>query len=207
MCVWNQGLWNNLHWQKPNLTKPINSWMSTLRYQCSKLLKGSEERKLDTSSGEDRDWSCNPVNAVSSWEHLSEARGWLRWQWSSSPADARARIDMASSPTADWGETHMTGSFSHLLPLTTVAIWTYAITGWHAQSGTASALVYVDCNSFAALGVGKKMALSRYNTVVTWVTVFIIWKAKWKCPTNEKHWVLNRQEWWSLSSEHRCTIT
>lgn len=30
------------------------------------------------------------------------------------------------------------------------------MTGWHTQSDSTGALVYVDCNDFAALGVAKK---------------------------------------------------
>lgn len=103
-----QCLSNNLHCQDANLTNANKKSLNFLTIQTRK--------KLDASSGEDRHWSCRPVKAVSSWEHLSDARGWLRWQWNPSPVDASAGMDMASSPTADWGHTLMTQASSFSSP-------------------------------------------------------------------------------------------
>lgn len=81
-------------------------------HKSQHFLTIQRREKLDVSSGEDRDWSCRPVKAVSSWEHLCDARGWLRWQRNPSPVDTCAGMDMASSPTADWGHTLMTQAHS-----------------------------------------------------------------------------------------------
>lgn len=73
-------------------------------------------------------WTCLQMSAetggaglskaVSSCQHLMETRGWPKWQWHSSPVDARAGGDKASSPTTTRKnrETCMTGSFFPVRP-------------------------------------------------------------------------------------------